>query len=148
MIECPISLPSNQMTSLCRFLIDLHKNCNCHIMILLHCLHHRLVLSVLLGYMHSPQCNKVNQATSPLAQINLIPSCLSITHYTRPPNHSKQKMTIVVACHLYVDAICLVVTREVGLDIVYLFLWWHCDCHMVAVKNCNTFCHDMISANR
>ena len=47
-----------------------------------------------------------------------------------------------------VDAKCLVVTKEVGLDIVDLFLWWCCDCHMVAIKNCNTFCHDMISANR
>ena len=70
------------------------------------------------------------------------------THYARPTHPNKQETTVVVACHLYVDAVCLVVTREVGLEVVELFLLLCCDCHMVAIKNCNTFCHDTISANR
>ena len=56
----------------------------------------------------------------------------------------KVQSIYITTCHLYVDGVCLVVTREIGLDILDLFLWWCCDCHMVAVKNYNTFCHDMI----
>ena len=82
------------------------------------------------------------------SQIEIAKALGDCEDYARPTHPNKQETTVVVTCCLYVDAICLAVTREVGLDIVDLFLWWCCNCHMVAIENCNTSCHDMISANR
>jgi hypothetical protein len=80
-------------------------------------------------------------------QFNLFDG-ITVTHNTRPRHTKEHETTMVVACTLNVDTMCLIMPRIKGTDISYFSYGWSDCLQMVAIDNRYTVPYTPLLANR
>ena len=79
-------------------------------------------------------------------QSNLV-NCIAIVHHPGTSNSDNHKTTILIACRLNVDSMCLIMSRKEWFDVLYIILWWCFDLEIASINHSYTIPNAALRAN-